>query len=293
MFKHRLYTSGQSQRFGGWSVHSDLRRTSSALSRWSLWSERHVHSRVGVGVPVVTTAGPLTESLIGGAVAIAEHKPHQLRRAIESLLADKAAARNLGAASRRLYEDHFDLPTTVATLTEGRVDHDRGARDGALGLDAHHRTGRFPDDRICAAAQPAQPLLHHTASDDDQIRLMSQSRFAHHPANAPSFQTNIQFGSGFRLHLGDLLARDVEQKIVHARIAFLGDGSVGALDRVNQAKLERLLSGKLCNPAEHAQILGIGVQRAQHALPAVGRVSSSAHRREHRSIPDNARRAEL
>jgi glycosyltransferase involved in cell wall biosynthesis len=73
------------------------------------------------GKPVVTTAGPLTEPLFNGAVAFAERRPREIRRVIEDLLADKAAARNLGAASRRLYEDHFDLPLTVAMLTEDRI----------------------------------------------------------------------------------------------------------------------------------------------------------------------------
>ena len=64
---------------------------------------------------------PLTEPLFSGAVAFVEHRPREIRRAIENLLADKAAARSLGAASRRLYEDHFHLPVAVATLTEGPV----------------------------------------------------------------------------------------------------------------------------------------------------------------------------
>jgi len=75
------------------------------------------------GVPVVTTAGPLTGSLLAssGALAFSDSHPEAIRETIDALLADKAAARSLGAAARRLYENHFDINVTLAMLDAGRL----------------------------------------------------------------------------------------------------------------------------------------------------------------------------
>jgi glycosyltransferase involved in cell wall biosynthesis len=72
------------------------------------------------GVPVVTTSGPLTGSLLGssGALAFADAEPLAICRVLEDLLADPLAARRLGAAGRRLYETDFDIAVTVATLRQ-------------------------------------------------------------------------------------------------------------------------------------------------------------------------------
>jgi hypothetical protein len=59
--------------------------------------------------------------LFSDAVVFVDQKPEDIRQAIENLLSDTTAACNLGAASRRLYEQHFDLPVTLAALTERRV----------------------------------------------------------------------------------------------------------------------------------------------------------------------------
>ena len=75
------------------------------------------------GVPVVSTAGPLTGPLLeaSGALAFTDFKPQAIRQTIDTLLADKAAARRLGAAGRQLYQSHFDVAVTLAVLSEGRL----------------------------------------------------------------------------------------------------------------------------------------------------------------------------
>lgn len=83
---------------------------------------------IASGVPVVTTPGPLTDRVFKetGAVAFAENDPEAIRRMVESLLADQASARKLGALGRQVYEQHFDLPNTIATLRRGaETTHDR------------------------------------------------------------------------------------------------------------------------------------------------------------------------
>jgi glycosyltransferase involved in cell wall biosynthesis len=121
MFKHRLYTSGRVSALEAGPYMQTCDVLVQLYPEGACGARGTFVAALASGIPVVTTAGPLTESLFDGAVASVEHKPHAIRQAIECLLADKAAARNLGAASRRLYEDHFDLLTAVATLTEGRV----------------------------------------------------------------------------------------------------------------------------------------------------------------------------
>jgi glycosyltransferase involved in cell wall biosynthesis len=70
------------------------------------------------GVPVVTTAGDLTEPIFEtcGGVMLADDNPTAIRRAVEDLLTDQSLARRIGAAGRRLYKDHFDIAVTAARL---------------------------------------------------------------------------------------------------------------------------------------------------------------------------------
>jgi glycosyltransferase involved in cell wall biosynthesis len=72
------------------------------------------------GVPVISTKGPLTDRLLidSKAVFFTESDPGSIREAVESLRADPAMARGFGAQSRRLYEEHFDLPVTVSRLRQ-------------------------------------------------------------------------------------------------------------------------------------------------------------------------------
>jgi glycosyltransferase involved in cell wall biosynthesis len=121
MFKHRLYTSGRVNALEAGPYIQTCDVLVQLYPEGACGARGTFTAALASGVPVVTTAGPLTESLFSGAVAFAEDKPQALRHAIETLLADKAAARNLGVLSRRLYEDHFDLSVAVAALTEGRV----------------------------------------------------------------------------------------------------------------------------------------------------------------------------
>jgi glycosyltransferase involved in cell wall biosynthesis len=70
------------------------------------------------GVPVVANSGHLTEPLFEAnkALAFCELTPAAVRETIERLLADDRAARELGTAGRRLYEDHFDISVAVRQL---------------------------------------------------------------------------------------------------------------------------------------------------------------------------------
>jgi glycosyltransferase involved in cell wall biosynthesis len=71
------------------------------------------------GVPVVTTAGPMTDPVLKSSGAIfADPSPAGIRQAVNALLADKERARTLGAATRRYYEAHYDVAVAVATLRE-------------------------------------------------------------------------------------------------------------------------------------------------------------------------------
>lgn len=74
---------------------------------------------LGSGIPVVTTAGAQTEALLRtrGAIAFAHHEPEGIREVLDGLVSDKAAARKIGEAGRRLYEAHFALENTIEILT--------------------------------------------------------------------------------------------------------------------------------------------------------------------------------
>jgi glycosyltransferase involved in cell wall biosynthesis len=70
------------------------------------------------GVPVVTTAGEMTEPIFetcGGLVIIADD-PTAIRRSVEDLLTDHSLARRIGMGGRRLYKDYFDIAVTAARL---------------------------------------------------------------------------------------------------------------------------------------------------------------------------------
>ena len=71
------------------------------------------------GIPVVTSNGPLTERVWrdSGAVALAPPAdPGALAGAVAALAADPAARAALGARGRRLYDDQFALPVTLARM---------------------------------------------------------------------------------------------------------------------------------------------------------------------------------
>jgi glycosyltransferase involved in cell wall biosynthesis len=121
MFKHRLRTSGRVSALEAGPYIQACDVIFQLYPGGACGARGTFAAALASGIPVVTTAGPLTESLFSGAVAFVEDKPEEIGRAIESLLADKETARKLGAAGRRLYEDRFDLSVALATLTEGRV----------------------------------------------------------------------------------------------------------------------------------------------------------------------------
>jgi glycosyltransferase involved in cell wall biosynthesis len=70
------------------------------------------------GVPVVTTAGDLTEPIFEtcGGIVLADDDPTAIRRAVEDLLTDESLARRIGTAGRRLYKAYFDIAVTAARL---------------------------------------------------------------------------------------------------------------------------------------------------------------------------------
>lgn len=82
------------------------------------------------GVPVITTHGSSTGPLLetSGAVAFSDPRPRAIRETILNLLADPAAAHQLGAAGRRLYDNHFDIGVTLAVLSGGRLTAETLAR---------------------------------------------------------------------------------------------------------------------------------------------------------------------
>jgi len=121
MFKHRLRTTGRVNALEAGPYIQSCDVLLQLYPDGACGARGTFTAALASGVPVVTTVGPLTEPLLRGAVVLAGQKPDQIRREIERLLADKAAAYKLGAASRRLYEDHFDVSVSVATLTQGRV----------------------------------------------------------------------------------------------------------------------------------------------------------------------------
>jgi glycosyltransferase involved in cell wall biosynthesis len=70
------------------------------------------------GVPVVTTAGEMTEPIFEtcGGLVIADDDPTAIRRSVEDLLTDHSLARRIGSGGRRLYKKYFDIAVTAARL---------------------------------------------------------------------------------------------------------------------------------------------------------------------------------
>jgi glycosyltransferase involved in cell wall biosynthesis len=123
MFDGRLSTSG---RVGAFEAGAYIQSCDVLLQLYpdgACGARGSFLAALASGLPVITTAGELTEPLLleSGAVAFADTSPRAIRRVLEELLADKAAAGNLGAAGRRLYESHFDLPVAISILSEGRL----------------------------------------------------------------------------------------------------------------------------------------------------------------------------
>jgi glycosyltransferase involved in cell wall biosynthesis len=78
---------------------------------------------LSLGLPTVTTEGPLSEPLWrqSGAVALTPVRAaERLVRATDELLADPQARARLGARGAALYEQHFALPRTVHLLRSAR-----------------------------------------------------------------------------------------------------------------------------------------------------------------------------
>lgn len=74
---------------------------------------------VGLGRPVVSTAGPLTEAFWTetGAVALAPvDRPEEVLGVAERLLRDPAARARLGDTARQVYDDRFAIGRTVDSL---------------------------------------------------------------------------------------------------------------------------------------------------------------------------------
>jgi len=84
------------------------------------------------GVPVVSTAGHLTEFIFkrSGAIAFSDPEPSAIRETLEKVHADPAYARMIGDAARRLYADEFSIDVTLERLHEAA-----GRSSGQLGPD--------------------------------------------------------------------------------------------------------------------------------------------------------------
>jgi len=72
------------------------------------------------GVPVVSTAGHLTEFILkrSGAIAFSEREPTAIRETLEKVYADPAYARMISEAARRLYADEFSIDVTLERFHE-------------------------------------------------------------------------------------------------------------------------------------------------------------------------------
>jgi len=84
-------------------------------------SSRRTSAMAGLalGVPVVTTAGGLTERLwgeSGGVSLVRADDPQALATAALGLLADNSARIDIASRGRRLYADNFDVRHTIAAL---------------------------------------------------------------------------------------------------------------------------------------------------------------------------------
>jgi glycosyltransferase involved in cell wall biosynthesis len=73
------------------------------------------------GLPIVTTTGPLTESLWEekGAVLLAPSDDVNAQaKATEQLLTNAEQRRELGLAALKFYDEHFDIQYSIAALRE-------------------------------------------------------------------------------------------------------------------------------------------------------------------------------
>jgi hypothetical protein len=82
----------------------------------------------------------------------------------------------------------------------------------------------------------------------------------------------IEVGSRRSLQSGNLLARGLEQELIHARVALRRPHAVGAGYGMDQLQFQALLPRKLRGPFEHGFSALISVYGAQRALPAARRV---------------------
>jgi glycosyltransferase involved in cell wall biosynthesis len=119
-FKHRFHTSG---RVNALEAGSYLQACDVLLQLYpdgACAARGTLVAALASGVPVVTTAGPLTEPLLkhGGVVALAERDPASVREVLDELLADPALAARIGAAGEHLYDTEFDVPVAVEKLRQ-------------------------------------------------------------------------------------------------------------------------------------------------------------------------------
>lgn len=70
------------------------------------------------GVPVVTTAGPLTDKLLleSKTLLFSDRSPQAIREALEELMRNPAAAQELGLNAQRLYKESFEPGVIAARL---------------------------------------------------------------------------------------------------------------------------------------------------------------------------------
>src|SRR5450759_3739175 len=91
-------------------------------------------------------------------------------------------------------------------------------RDRYPALNADHGAGCRPYDGIASIVQPSQRALDRSPTDHDYVSVVIQGSFVYRAPHASSHQAGIEIGSCPGLQFGKLLARGVEQELIHARI---------------------------------------------------------------------------
>lgn len=120
-FKERIATTG---RLNPFEVGSYLQRCDVLLQVYpdgACATRGTLLAALASGVPVVSTVGPMTDPVFieNRAMALAENNPDAIRNAVERLLMDRTAARELGARGLQVYEQHFGLSNTIRVLRHG------------------------------------------------------------------------------------------------------------------------------------------------------------------------------
>src|SRR5579864_7528777 len=147
-----------------------------------------------------------------------------------------------------------------------------GASSRLPALDADYRTGCLANNRVGAAAQSSERLLHYSPADHDQVGIVPDCGLMHSATDVTAGQTHLELRSGCGLQFVNPFTRDVEEKLVHGWVTLFG-GWVCAGHCMDQPQLYSLLAGEFRRPLKHAHVSLIRVDGTQHPLPPIRRVS--------------------